>query len=129
MAFFSGTMLFATKYGQIPDKQKCMCWAHQFLDGYVCRSLGPDQTPITWRVPWEFNLTSVQASVFPSLILRNQSQNLNLKLRLDKPYKGQPTLSPLSLSLSLSLSVLSLLKLAVYSATAGNRPKPESKHS
>ena len=47
--------------------------------------------------------------------LRNPSQNLNLKLRLGKSYKGHPLLS-LSLStLSLSLSTLSLLSLSPYS--------------
>ena len=65
--------------------------------------------------------------------LCNPIQNLNLKLRLSKPYKGHPTLlstlySLLSTLYSLS-TLLSLLKLAVYSATAGNRPKPQSKHS
>ena len=56
-----------------------------------------------------------QIDSLTELILRNPSQNLNLKLRLVKPYKDQPTLYSLS-----------LLKLAVYLATAGNRPNNPS---
>ena len=45
-------------------------------------------------------------------------KTLTLKLRLGKSYKGHPL-----------CTLLSTLKLAVYSATAGNIPKPQSKHS
>ena len=57
------------------------------------------------------------------LQLRNPSQNLNLKLRLGKYYKAHPTLSTLYSLLTL------LLKLAVYSAAAGNCTKPQPKQS